>query len=66
MSDFNPVSMFFILYESAGIWLWLLLGLAILLLAGIFLTWRKLWRAGASLKRPALIALIVGAGWLIP
>lgn len=61
MSDFNPVSMFFILYESLGVWLWLLLGIAAVLLAGIFLTMRKLLRAGASLKRPVLIALIVGA-----
>ena len=72
MSDFNPVSMFFILYESMGVWLWLLLGLAAVLLAGIFLTMRNLLRTGASLRRPVLMAVIVGvavavlATWAVP
>jgi len=35
MSDFDPVTLFFIASESFGAWLWLLLGLAIALLAGI-------------------------------
>ena len=33
MSDFNPVTLFFILSESLGGWLWVLVALAFLLLA---------------------------------
>lgn len=60
MSDFNPETLFFILYESIGVWLWLLLGLAVVLLAGIVMSALKLHRAGRSMKRPFLAALIAG------
>ena len=60
MSDFNPETLFFILYESIGVWLWLLLGLAFVLLVGIIMSALKLYRAGGSMKRPVLMALIAG------
>ena len=46
MSDFDPVTLFFIASESFGAWLWLLLGLAIALLAGIVASALMLRRAG--------------------
>jgi uncharacterized membrane protein len=61
MSDFDPVTLFFILHESIGIWLWLLLGLAGVLLAGIAVSALKLRRAGRPATRPVVAALIVGA-----
>lgn len=60
MNDFNPATLFFILHESMGAWLWLLLGLAILLLAGIIASAVKLVRAGAPMTRPLAAALIAG------
>lgn len=60
MSDFNPETLFFILYESIGVWLWLLLGLVVVLLAGIVMSALKLHRAGRSMKRSFLAALIAG------
>lgn len=60
MSDFNPVTVFFILYESMGVWLWPLLGLALLLLAGIIMSALKLRRAGRPVKRPIVMAVVVG------
>ncbi|MBX3521008.1 MAG: hypothetical protein KF835_13430 [Xanthobacteraceae bacterium] len=59
MSDFNPVSLFYILYESFGVWLWILLTLAVLLLAGVFASARKRLRVGGSLKRPFIAAFVV-------
>lgn len=35
MSDFNLTSIYFILSESMGFWLWALVALALVLLAGI-------------------------------
>lgn len=60
MSDFNPETLFFILYESVGVWLWLLLGLAVALLVGIVMSALKLRRAGRSMRCPFLAALIAG------
>lgn len=60
MSDFNPESLFFILYESIGLRLWLLLALAAVLLIGVVVSAFKLSRAGRSMKRPLLAALIAG------
>lgn len=60
MSDFNPITLFFILYESLGSWLWLLLGLAAVLLAGIVSGFVKLRRAGRSASRPILAAIVAG------
>lgn len=61
MSDFDPVTLFFIARESLGVWLWLLLGLAVVLLAGIAGGVLKLRRAGRPATRPLMAALIVGA-----
>ena len=60
MSDFDPVSLFFILYESMGVWLWLLFGLALVLPVGIVMRALKLYRAGQSMRRPAIMALTIG------
>ncbi len=60
MSDFSPVTMFFILYESLGVWLWLLLGLALVLLTGTVASALKLRRVGAVMKRPLIAAAIIG------
>lgn len=57
MSHFNPVTLFFILYESFGLWLWILLGLAAVLLAGIVSAFMKLRRAGRPVSRPVLVAI---------
>ncbi len=60
MSDFNPAMIYFILYESIGIWLWGMAGLAVVLLAGIVVSASKLRRAGRPMKRPAIAASIAG------
>ena len=60
MSDFNPVTLFFILSESLGSFLWLLLGAAALLLCGIVFGLIRLRRAGRPAKRPLMAAAIVG------
>lgn len=60
MSDFNPVTLFFILSESMGVWLWLLVAAGLLLLAGIVFGLSRLRRAGRSARRPLTAAAIVG------
>jgi hypothetical protein len=60
MSDFDPVAIFFILHESMGVWLWLLLGAALVLLAGMVLSVLRLRRAGRSAMRPVVAASVVG------
>lgn len=60
MSDFNPVTLYFILHEAMGAWLWLLAALAVALLAGIVFGFRRLRNASRSAKRPLLMALAVG------
>ena len=61
MSDFNPVTLFFILSEGMGGWLWLLLAIALALLGGIVFGASRLRRAGRPAKRPLTAAAIVGA-----
>lgn len=60
MSDFNPVTLFFILSEGMGGWLWLLLAAAVLLLCGIVFGLTRLRRAGRPAKRPLMAAAIMG------
>lgn len=59
MSDFNPITLYYILHEGMGAWLWLLLALAGALLAGIVASFLKLRRAGRPARRPLLMALAV-------
>jgi hypothetical protein len=61
MSDFNPVTLFFILSESLGGLLWLLLAVAALLLVGIVFGVSRLRGVGRPAKRPLTAALVVGA-----
>ncbi len=61
MSDFNPTSIYFILAESLGIWLWVLAGLAVVLGAGIVAGIMRLRAAGRPARRPTMAALIAGA-----
>jgi len=60
MSDFNPVTLYFILHEAMGAWLWLLAALAIVLLVGIVLGAARLRRARHPAKRQLLMALAAG------
>lgn len=60
MSDFNPVTLFFILHETFGAWLWLMLGLALVLAAGIAVSVMRLRRAGRPPLRPMTAALVIG------
>ncbi len=60
MSDFNPVTLFFILSEAMGGWLWLLVVLALVLLGGIVYGLARLRRAGRPAKRPLTAAIAVG------
>ncbi len=60
MSDFNPVTLFFILSEALGGFLWLLAVVALLLLGGIAFGLSRLRRAGRPAKRPLMAATIVG------
>lgn len=60
MSDFNPVTLYHILYEGMGAWLWLLLALGLALLAGIVNGFIRLRRAGRPAKRPLTAALVAG------
>lgn len=61
MSDFNPVTLFFILSEAMGGWLWLLLAAGLLLLGGIVFGASRLRRAGRPARRPLAAAAITGA-----
>lgn len=60
MSDFDPVTIFYILYESMGAWLWVLMGLALVLLLGVISSFMKLRRAGRPALRSIGAALAVG------
>ena len=60
MSDFNPVTLFFILSESMGGWLWALVALAVLLLAGIVAGIIKLRRTNQPARRMLIAALLAG------
>lgn len=60
MSDFNPVTLFFILSESMRIWLWALVALALLLLAGIAVGIVRLRRTGRPARRALTAGLLTG------
>ncbi|MCK9550867.1 DUF5368 family protein [Aquamicrobium sp.] len=60
MNDFNPVTLFFILSESIGAWLWVLVALAAVLLAGILAGIMKLRSTGMPARRPLVTALLTG------
>ena len=60
MSDFDLTTIYFILAESMGMWLWALAGLAVVLGIGIIAGIMRLRTAGRPAKRPATAALIAG------
>lgn len=60
MSDFNPITLFFILSESLGGFLWLLIGAAVLLFAGIVFGLTRLRRVGRPARRPLMAAAVMG------
>lgn len=60
MSDFDLATIYFILSESMGIWLWVLLALALVLLAGIVTGVVRLRKTDRPAKRPLTIALVTG------
>lgn len=60
MSDFNPVTLFHIFYESVGLWLWPLLFLATLVLYAIVSGLRILRVAGRPATRPLIATVVVG------
>ncbi len=60
MSDFDPVTIFYILYESMGMWLWVLTGLALVLLLGVISGFMKLRRAGRPASRSLVAAVVAG------
>lgn len=57
MADFNPVTLYFILYESMGAWLFILVGVALLLVVGVIVMALRLRRAGRPAKRPVMAAI---------
>lgn len=61
MSDLDPVALFFIARESLGGWLWPLIGVGVLLLAGILAGVVHLRRAGRPMRRLLLAAAVAGA-----
>ncbi len=60
MNDFNLTTIYFILSEGMGFWLWALVALALVLLAGIVAGFVKLRGAGRPAKRPLMAALVTG------
>ncbi len=60
MSDFNPTTIYFILSESMGGWLWVLVALAFILLTGIVSGGIKLRKAGRPARRPLTAAIVAG------
>ena len=60
MSDFNPTTIYFILSESMGGWLWVLVALAFILLTGIVSGGIKLRKARRSARRPLTGAIVAG------
>ncbi len=60
MSTFDPVTLLFILHETMGAWLWVLLATALALLAGIVSAVVKLRRARCPVARHLWIAVAVG------
>lgn len=72
MSDFNPISLFYIISEIFSVWLWPLLIVALLLLWGVVSSFKKLRRRGLSAGSALLAGLLAGlvaavlATWLLP
>ena len=60
MSDFHPISLFYLAREMLPGWFWPLVILALLLLAGVWLGFRRLRRSGRSPAGPLMVALLLG------
>lgn len=60
MSEFHPTTLYFIMFESLGGWLWLLIALAVALFWGIVNGARKLHEAGRPATRPLMMATVMG------
>ncbi len=60
MSDFNPLSMFYVVFEMFGAWFWLLVVIALALLYGVVSGFRLLRRRGLSVGAPLFGGLVVG------
>lgn len=59
MSDFNPVSLYFIAHASLGIWFWPVVIVLILLVLGSLTGWRALRRVERSARRPLMASGLV-------
>lgn len=72
MSDFNPLSIFYIASEVFGAWFWPLVVVALVLLYGVVSGFRRLRRHGLSAGGAMFVALVVGlvatvfAAWWVP
>ena len=72
MSDFNPLSIFYIASEVFGAWFWPLVVVALVLLYGVVSGFRRLRRRGLSVGGPLFGGLLVGlvatvfAAWWVP
>lgn len=60
MSDFHPLSLFRLAQEMLLGWFWPLAILAVLLLAGVWLGFRRLRRQARSVAWPLMVALLLG------
>ncbi|MFC5385824.1 DUF5368 family protein [Aquamicrobium segne] len=60
MSDFDLTTIYFILAESMGGWLWGLVVLALVLVAAIVAGILRLRKNGMSARRPLMTALLAG------
>lgn len=59
MNDFNPISLWFIAWETLSVWFWPVIIVALLLLLGVVAGFRALRRHGRSAGRPLAGAIIV-------
>ncbi|OXR50046.1 hypothetical protein PuT2_04570 [Pusillimonas sp. T2] len=72
MSDFNPLSLFYIVSEIFSVWFWPLLIITLLLLWGVVSSFKKLRRRGLSAGGALFAGLLAGfiatvlATWLLP
>lgn len=60
MNDFNPITLFVVAQEVLGLWLWLLIGAGVLVLAGIVTGAMRLRRSGGPARRPLMAGLVMG------